>query len=189
MTRQTDTTDTTRRRGRPAEPRLTALDDTLVAIVKRHRHITCRGVFYQAVNVKAVEKTEAACRLVERRLLKLRREGRVPYWCIVDESRTVYGNTRYSGLDGLAEDAAELYRRDYWSGADAAVQVWGEPPRRRARRLPEARRVAVPPGVMRGRGRGRHGRTPDRSLNAGEILGIFPGRSGDEGTKRHRSQW
>ena len=115
-----------RRRGRPADPRLVALDETLVSIVSRYDRITCRGVFYQAVNVKAVEKTEAASKLVERRLLKLRRAGRIPYDKIVDESRIVYGHQRYLDLADLAEDAARLYRRDYWAHTDFAVQVWVE---------------------------------------------------------------
>ncbi len=114
------------RRGRPADPRLQALDDRLVAVVEQFGRITCRGVFYQAVKHGLVEKTEAAGKLVERRLLKLRREGRIAYHRIVDESRIVYGNQRYAGLEGLAEEAARLYRRDYWTHSDVAVQVWVE---------------------------------------------------------------
>jgi hypothetical protein len=116
----------TRGRGRPADPRLTGLDDLLVSIVAKHERITVRGVFYQAVNVKAVEKTEAAVGLIGRRLLLLRRSGRIPYSRIVDESRIVYGLNRYGGLADLAEDAAELYRRDYWRDAEYAVQIWVE---------------------------------------------------------------
>ena len=101
------------RRGRPTDPRLVALDDALVAITNRYDRITCRGVFYQAVNAKLVEKTEANVRLVARRLLKLRREGRIPYSRIVDESRIIYGEDRYDGIAGLAEDTAKFYRRDY----------------------------------------------------------------------------
>lgn len=114
------------RRGRPADPRLARLDDLIVGIVLKHQRITCRGVFYQCVNLKVVEKTEAASKQVERRLLILRRSGRIPYHCIVDESRIVYGTQRYAGLSGLAEDAAQLYRRDYWATADVAIQVWVE---------------------------------------------------------------
>jgi hypothetical protein len=113
-----------KRRGRPADPRLAALDQTIVGVVERHQWITSRGVFYQALKLGVAEKTEAACKLIERRLLKLRREGRIPYWRIVDESRTIYGNDRYRGLEGLAADAAALYRRDYWANTDVAIQVW-----------------------------------------------------------------
>ena len=121
-----DKTTLTRRRGRPADPRMDALDDALVQIVERYDQITCRGVFYQAVGMKAVEKTEAACEQVQRRLLKLRRSGRIHYTKIVDESRSVYGHTRYCGLESLAEDTAALYRRDYWAESDVAVQIWVE---------------------------------------------------------------
>src|SRR5437879_4704280 len=60
-----------RQRGRPELPRITALDNVLVAIVQKHGRIMVRSVFYQAVGVKAVEKTENAAVLVQRELLKL----------------------------------------------------------------------------------------------------------------------
>jgi hypothetical protein len=115
-----------RRRGRPADPRLSALDDALIEIVLKHHKMTCRGVFYQCVKENLVEKTEAQCELIQRRLLKLRREERIAYWRIVDESRIVYGRHRFSGLAELADEAASLYRRDYWTTSDVAVQIWVE---------------------------------------------------------------
>jgi hypothetical protein len=115
-----------RRRGRPTDPRLAALDDCLVAIVEEHGKIQVRGVFYQAVKLGLVQKTENQCDLIGRRLLKLRREGRIPYERIVDESRIVYGNQRFAGLAGLAEEAATLYRRDYWAHSNVNVQIWVE---------------------------------------------------------------
>lgn len=114
------------RRGRPPDPRLIALDDNLVDITSRYGQITCRGVFYQAVKHSLIEKTESACKLIERRLLKLRREGRIAYSKIIDESRIVYGNQRYNGLAGLAEDSIDFYRRDYWAHTDVSVQIWVE---------------------------------------------------------------
>lgn len=121
-----DTERSTPRRGRPVDPRLADLDDLIVSIVEKFRRINCRGVFYQLVKLNAVEKIEGNSKLTERRLLKLRREGRIPYDRIVDESRIVYGTSRYGGLSELAEDAAALYRRDYWIHSDVAVQVWIE---------------------------------------------------------------
>jgi hypothetical protein len=115
-----------RRRGRPESPRHVALDAAIVRIVERHRRITCRGVFYQCVNEKLVDKSEDAAKLVQRRLLKLRRIGRIPYSAIVDESRIVYGVHRYRDLNGLAAAASEVYRLDYWRTADCTVQIWVE---------------------------------------------------------------
>jgi hypothetical protein len=82
-------------------------------------------VFYQAVAL-GLPKEESASRLIQRRLLKLRREGRIPYPWIVDESREVHGHDAYGGLNDLAADVANLYRRDYWRNADCWVQVWIE---------------------------------------------------------------
>jgi hypothetical protein len=114
------------RRGRPEDPRLLALDEELIPIVETHRPIGVRGVFYQAVVRKLVEKTESAEALIERRLLKLRRQGRVPYAWIVDESREVYGVDSYGGIADLADEVSALYRRDYWRDSDVWVQVWVE---------------------------------------------------------------
>lgn len=120
------TATATRHRGRPIDPKLAALDARLVEIVEQHRRITVRGVFYQAVKLGLVEKDEKAVEKIGRRVLMLRRAGRIPYNRIVDESRIVYGLNRYDGLAGLADEAAELYRRDYWARSDVNVQVWVE---------------------------------------------------------------
>jgi hypothetical protein len=102
------------------------LDELLIAIVAQFKRITCRGAFYQCVKHGALEKTENNVKLVERRLLILRRAGIIHYSRIVDESRVVHGLNRYAGLAGLAEDAAQLYRRDYWAYEDFSIQIWVE---------------------------------------------------------------
>jgi hypothetical protein len=116
----------TKSKGRPPTPRLAALDERLIALVDQYRPIGVRGVFYRAEVIGLVPKTEAAVDQIQRRLLRLRRQGRIPYESIVDDSREVYGAERYGGLDELAEEVAGLYRRDYWRHADCWVQVWAE---------------------------------------------------------------
>jgi hypothetical protein len=126
MTRIPGASTTKSRRGRPEDPRLIELDRRLVVIVKDHKPITIRGAFYRAEVLGLVPKEETAVRLVQRRLLKLRRAGIVPYSSIVDESRDVYGFRTYDGLEELADAAASLYRRDYWRDAEEWVQIWIE---------------------------------------------------------------
>jgi hypothetical protein len=98
----------------------------LVPLVAENKPVTVRGTFYLCETRGWVEKTEAAVALIQRRLLRLRRQRVIPYPWIVDESRDVYGHTSYSGLDDLAADAARLYRRDYWRRSGLWVQVWLE---------------------------------------------------------------
>jgi hypothetical protein len=113
-------------RGRPPTQRLTNLDARLIEIVKSNKPCTVRGVFYQAEVMGLVEKTEASVTLIQRRLLKLRRRGAIPYSSIVDETSSVYGHPSYDGISDLAGDVARLYRKDYWRNSDVWVQIWIE---------------------------------------------------------------
>jgi hypothetical protein len=114
------------RRGRPPDPRLLKLDEELIAIVKEHKPITVRGVFYQAVVKALVSKDEASADKVQRRLLALRRAERIDYSAIVDESRDVHGNTGYRGLSHFANNVGWLYDRNPWAESDCRVQIWIE---------------------------------------------------------------
>ena len=107
------------RRGRKIDPRLAALDLELIAIVREMQPIGIRGVFYQCVNRGLLEKLEKNVRLVERRLLMLRRIGRVPYSSISDPASDPTWYRSYSDVKGFADDIAELYRRDYWRTAES----------------------------------------------------------------------
>jgi 5S rRNA maturation endonuclease (ribonuclease M5) len=106
---------------------LAALDDALVRIVATNRPITVRGVFYRAVAKGLVPKDETkGYRVVQRRLVKLRLEDRIPYGWITDGSRTVHGYVRYRDANEFARTVKYRYRQDYWRDADEYVEVWVE---------------------------------------------------------------
>jgi hypothetical protein len=106
---------------------LAALDDALVRIAATNRPITVRGVFYRAVAEGLVPKDEAkGYRVVQRRLVKLRAGGNIPYGWITDGSRTVHGYVRYQDADEFASTVKVRYRQDYWRDADEYVEVWVE---------------------------------------------------------------
>lgn len=106
---------------------LEALDDSLVSIVASIEPATVRQVFYQAVVRGLVPKDEAkGYKLVQRRLVKLRESGVIPYGFITDNVRIVRGHNRYDGPDDYARVAAEFYRRDYWADSPTNVEVWLE---------------------------------------------------------------
>ncbi len=115
---------TKRRRRSKAE--LETLDERLYTIVRDIRPATVRQIFYQG-NVRGlVDKDESGYNLVQRRLLKMRRAGVMPYPWITDNLRTIYGHERYPGLGSFADDVARLYRRDYWAENRVKVEVWIE---------------------------------------------------------------
>jgi hypothetical protein len=110
------------KRARHTRAELEGLDQALAMIVQEIEPATVRQVFYQAVVRGMVPKDESrGYKLVQRRLVKLREMGEVPYGWITDNVRVVRGPNRYGGPDDYARVAAVFYRRDYW--ADSPVNV------------------------------------------------------------------
>jgi hypothetical protein len=102
-------------RNRLTRDEMATLDDALVALVHRYHPIGVRGTFYRAESRGLLPKLESEVERVQRRLLHLRRVGRIPYYMIVDDSREVYGGGGYADLGALADDVGWLYRKDYWA--------------------------------------------------------------------------
>ncbi len=89
--------------------------------------MTVRQVFYQATVRALVPKDEAkGYRVVQRRLVTLREAGVIPYSWITDNIRLVRRLNRWEDKQAFAQEAAMLYRRDYWSRSEARVEVWLE---------------------------------------------------------------
>lgn len=115
------------KRERRTRAELEALDFALALIVGEIEPATVRQVFYQAVVRGLVPKDEArGYKLVQRRLVKLRECGEIPYGWITDNVRLVRGYSRYNGPNDYAQVAAEFYRRDYWAESTVNVEVWLE---------------------------------------------------------------
>jgi len=113
--------------GVASRTKLERLDAALVEVVAAYQPITVRGAFYQAVGRGLVPKDETkGYRLVQRRLLKLRESGDIPYGWITDGSRTVYGHVRYRNTAEFAATVHTRYRQDYWAEAEEYVEVWIE---------------------------------------------------------------
>jgi len=109
------------KRFRRTNDQISTLDVAIVTAVATERPVTLRGVFYRVVSAGAVDKSEAGYQAVGRRLLALRRDGRVPYSAITDGSRLIYKPESWGHLDQMLEDAASSYRRALWH--DQAVEV------------------------------------------------------------------
>lgn len=137
-----------RRRRSGAE--LAELDDAIVAAIAEDQPVTLRGVFYRAVSAGAVEKTELGYRAVGRRLLALRRDGRVPYSAITDGTRWITKPTTHTSLDTMLADAAISYRRALWHDQQVDVHVFTEKDAISGVVLPITEQWDVPLGVLRG---------------------------------------
>ena len=118
---------TIKKRTRRTKAEMEALREALFNIVAENEPATVRGVFYLASSAGVVPKTEnEGYRPVQRELLKMRREGLIPWGWITDGSRSRFGYRRYGGLDSYARQVAANYRRDYWHDSEEYVEVWLE---------------------------------------------------------------
>jgi hypothetical protein len=138
------------KRARRTKAQLADLDDAIVAAVADEHPVTLRGVFYRASSAGAVDKTERGYRAVGRRLLALRRTGRVPYGWITDGTRYVLRARTHHDVDTMLADAAASYRRMLWQDQAAAVQIFTEKDAISGVISSVTREWDVPLGVMRG---------------------------------------
>lgn len=111
---------------RATKRQMAALHETLIRIVTEIAPCTVRQVFYQATVKGAVEKTEGGYDRVQRALVILRRNGRIGFHKITDNTRWQIKPTTYGGLQDALEETARLYRRAVWADVDAYVEVWLE---------------------------------------------------------------
>jgi hypothetical protein len=106
------------------------LDNHLLAIADKEKPTSVRGMYYMALGAGLIDKDAQGQRnnymRVQRRLLQMRRSGRLPYSWITDGSRTIYGYDRYEDLEAFADHAASIYRKDYWMDSPVRVEVWVE---------------------------------------------------------------
>jgi hypothetical protein len=106
------------------------LDAALLAIAAAEKPTSVRGMYYMAMGASLIDKDAQTKRnnymRIQRRLLQMRRDGRMPYSWITDGSRTIYGNNRFADEDAFSAYAASIYREDYWLESPVRVEVWVE---------------------------------------------------------------
>jgi hypothetical protein len=110
-----------------AEPRLSRaeanlLEEELARLAAALAPITVRGLYYQAVIsalldfiTKDKEGGRTYYRMVQGRVLSLRRSGLIAWDDVVDESRPDYSFDRWTSPAGFAETAPLYYRLDTWA--------------------------------------------------------------------------
>jgi hypothetical protein len=87
-------------------------------------------MYYMAMGAGLIDKDAQAKRnnymRIQRRLLQMRRDGRMSYSWITDGSRTVYRYDRFADEDDFSAYAANIYRKNYWLESPVRVEVWVE---------------------------------------------------------------
>lgn len=114
------------KRRRSTDAQLDVIDDAIMTALTEEHPATLRGTFYRVMSAGAVEKTEAAYKLIGRQVLKLRRAKRLPYSWITDGTRYIVKPESWSSLDSMLSDAASSYRRMLWADQYAQVHLFTE---------------------------------------------------------------
>ncbi len=106
---------------------IAAIRDALFWLAWRLRPATVRQLFYQAVSIGLVDKTEREYKGTVCRLLgDLRRERALPFEFIADNTRWMRKGVTYDSLEDALRETQRHYRRDLWSGQPDRVEVWLE---------------------------------------------------------------
>lgn len=138
-------------RTRRTRSELAELDDLLIDIVGEENPVTVRRAFYAATTkTDLVPKTEAGYSVVQRRLLELRRAGRMPYSWIADNTRYVIRPTTYFDAEDALHATATTYRKMLWFDQPDQVQIFTEKDALVSVIQPVTDKWQVPLGVMRG---------------------------------------
>jgi hypothetical protein len=105
------------------------LDNQIVKVLKEDHPQSTRHVFYRMTDSRLpqpVEKSDRGYRAVQRRLVELRRSGRVPYDWVTDMSRAGYFVNTYKNAGDFLRSVAGNYRANLWADAGVYVEVWVE---------------------------------------------------------------
>jgi hypothetical protein len=145
---ETNTLNGHRRRRTNAE--LARIDAAILEIAEAEEPVTVRGLFYRVMSRGLVPKTESGYLVVQRRTLRLRREGDLPYGWITDGSRLRLKPKTWSSTQAALENTAKMYRRDLWIDQEMHVEVWTEKDAIRGVVYPVTEEFDVPLMISRG---------------------------------------
>jgi hypothetical protein len=114
------------KRRRATQAEMAAREAETFAIVHEIRPCGVRQTYYQTVVRRLMDKTENDYAKVQRAIVKMRRDGRMPYGWIVDGTRWMHKPTTFSSLEHAVRRTVETYRRAVWDDQPVRVEFWLE---------------------------------------------------------------
>ena len=129
---------------------LEVLDQAIIDAVAADHPVTLRGVYYRVMSAGVVDKTENAYKACSRRLLELRRNGRVPYSHITDGTRWIFKAPTYNSAEDALEATASAYRQALWTNSPYELSLFSEKDAITGTISSVTRRFDVSLGVVRG---------------------------------------
>jgi hypothetical protein len=124
----------------------------LYEIAEEQQPMTVRAVFYQMEVRGLVSKDKDGYTKVQQDLVKMRKDGSIPYEWFVDNTRRVIQPYTCSSIADALEDTADQYRKALWEDMDCIVQIWLEKDALAGVISPVTKKYDVPLMVVRGYG-------------------------------------
>lgn len=138
------------KRSRRTRAEVEVLEEAIYRVASAERPCTIRGVFYRVMSEGLVPKSEPGYRVVQNRILLMRRAGKLPYGWISDGTRWRIKPITYSSMDKALYETAVFYRRALWDDQDVHLEIWSEKDAIRSVVEPVTREFDVPLMVARG---------------------------------------
>jgi hypothetical protein len=114
-------------RAKRSKADMTAIRDTIIAVIEQDPPMTVRQVFYQLVARGAIEKSEAQYKGTVIRLMgEMRLSGAMPWEWVVDESRRVRITQTFDNVADAVEQTAQFYRRSALAQSNDYLGIWCE---------------------------------------------------------------
>ena len=100
----------------------------LIDYANTHGPVTVRGLYYQAevAGLPGITKKSTDYDKIQAQVLKLRREGRMPYEAIADATRWMRRPRTYHDWQDALIETARTYRRTMWRDAPVNLEFWLE---------------------------------------------------------------
>jgi len=100
----------------------------LIRYAEKHGPVSVRGLYYQAevAALPGIDKTESSYAKVQRQVLALRREKRLPYRAISDATRWMRKVDSFDGPADAVRSWSRNYRRNLWKDAGELIEIWCE---------------------------------------------------------------
>lgn len=117
------------KRERRTNARIATLDRQILAALEEDHPQSVRHLFYLMTDPRLsepVEKSERGYRHVQRRMVQLRRDRRVPFNWITDATRRGYHTETYRDEAEFLRSMKGYYRADLWAQSDFYCEVWTE---------------------------------------------------------------
>lgn len=117
------------KRRRRTKGQVEALDRQIVEVLRGDHPQSVRHVLYRMTDprlAEPVEKSDHGYHQVQARLVKLRRDGAVPYGWLADMSRRGHFVDTFSDAGDFILRMQSLYRADLWRLSEHYCEVWCE---------------------------------------------------------------